>query len=104
MLHTDPRRAMAKNIIRTAIALLTATESKDLDPSDKKIVPVALKKLAAVAHSLGGLKPPSDDSIAARLSAVALSVMNCNEPALKNAAYAQITKAAKMFDEMSQGA
>jgi hypothetical protein len=83
--------------------MLVAAELKDLDASDKRIVPGALKKLADVAQSLGGIKPPSDDSVAGKLSAVAIALMNCNEPDLKRRAYAEVTKAAKIFDEISQG-
>jgi hypothetical protein len=103
MLQTDHRRAIAKAVIHGAIAMLVAAELKDLDPSDKKIIPVALKKLTSLAQSIVSLKPPSNDSVAGKLSAVALSLMNCNDPVLKGAAHAEISKAAKIFDEMSLG-
>lgn len=103
MPEIDHRRAIAKSLIRGAITFLETAEVTALDPSDKKIVPVAHKKLIAVLHSLGSTTPLGDDSTAAKLSAVAASLMHCNAPELKRGAYLEVMKAAKIFDELSQG-
>ena len=78
-------------------------EGKPLDPSDKKIVAVAIRKLATVARSLCRTVPLDDDAAAAKLSAVATSLMNCNDSDLKRGVYAEVAKAATVFDAMSQG-
>jgi hypothetical protein len=83
--------------------MLIAVEAKNLDPSDKKIVPVASKKLATVAKLLSSTSPLVDDAAAAKLSAVASSLMGCNDRDLKRGIYSEVTKAAEIFDALSMG-
>ena len=103
MIEIDHRRAIAASLIQGAAAMLVKAQLKDLDPSDKTIVPAALKKLASVAKSLSSTNPLGDDDAAAKLTAVATSLMNCNNPDLKRSACSEVTKAAKIFDALSQG-
>ncbi len=103
MPQIDHRRGIAKSLIRAAIGLLEAAEAKDLDPSDKKIVPVAHKKLTAMLRSLSSTNPLADDDAAAKLSAVAATLINCNDPDLKRSVHSEVMKAQKIFDAMSQG-
>ena len=83
--------------------MLVVVEARHLDPSDKKIVPVAIKKLATMANSLSSTSPLVDDAAAAKLSAVATSLISCNDPDLKRDVYSEVTKAAEIFDALSQG-
>jgi hypothetical protein len=103
MIEIDHRRAIAASLIHDAAAMLVKAQLKDLDPSDKTIVPGALKKLAIVAKSLSSTNPLGDDDAAAKLTAVATALMNCNNPDLKRSAYSEVVKAAKIFDALSQG-
>jgi hypothetical protein len=103
MPEVDHRRGIAKSLIRDAIAMLTAAASKELEASDKRTVQVSLNKLTAVARSLSSTAPLGDDDAAARLSAVATSLENCSLPELKRGAHSLLAKAAKIFDELSQG-
>jgi hypothetical protein len=98
----DHMREIAKIHIQSAVAMLVAAGAKNLDPSDTKIVPVAMKKLATVARSLSGTSPIGDDAAAAKLSAVAASLMYCNNRELKRDVSSEVTKAAKIFDALAQ--
>jgi hypothetical protein len=104
MPEIDYRRGIAKSLIRDAIAMLTAATSKELEGSDKRTVQVSLNKLTTVARSLSSTAPLGDDDAAARVSAVATSIENCSLPELKRGAHSLLAKAAKIFDELSQGA
>ena len=100
---TDHRRAIAKQLIHDAIALLDVADVKDrLTPSDKKVLQESLKKLSVVWRSLGSISPPGEGHIAAMLSTVATSLMNCDDPDLKHGVYSEVMKAAEIFEEMSQ--
>jgi hypothetical protein len=103
MPQIDQRRTIARQLIHSAFTMLAAAEGKALDPSDKKIVTVATRKLATLARSLSSTAPLDDDAAAAKLSVIATSLMNCNSSDLKRGVYAEVTKAAKIFDAMSQG-
>ena len=104
MIEIDHRRTIAQSLIQGAGAIMVAAEAKgSLDASEAQIIRVALKKLANVARSLSSTNPLGDDDAAAKLTAIATTLMNCNDPDLKGGAYSEITKAAKIFDEFSQG-
>lgn len=95
-------RTIAKIHIQSAIAMLTAAEAKNLDPSDTQIVPAAIRKLTTIARSLSGTSPIGDDAAAAKLSAVAASLLYCNNRDLKRGVSSEVTKAAKIFDALCQ--
>ena len=94
---------IAKRLINDASALLVRIAAKQLEASDKSTVQVSLSKLATVARSLSSTRPLGDDDAAAKLSAVAASLENCSLPELKRGAHSLLAKAAKIFDELSQG-
>ena len=103
MPEIDPRRSIAKRLIHDATTILVAAAAKELVASDKRTVQVALKKLATVARSLSSTRPLGDDDAGAKLSVVAASLGNCSLPELKRGAQSLLAKAAKIFDELSQG-
>jgi hypothetical protein len=103
MPEIDHRRAIAKSLIHDATIMLVAAAAKELEASDKRTVQVSLNKLATVARSLSSTRPLGDDDAAAKLSAVAASLENCSLPELKRGANSLLAKAAKIFDELSQG-
>jgi hypothetical protein len=103
MPEKDHRRGLAKILMRDATAILATAASKELEASDKRTVTVALNKLARIARSFSGTAPLGDDDVAARVSAVAASLENCSLPDLKRGAHSLLARAAKIFDELSQG-
>ncbi len=66
------------------------------------LLAAALRAFVAVARRRHG-GPKHDDDAAAKLSAVAASLGNCSLPELKRGAHSLLAKAAKIFDELSQG-
>jgi hypothetical protein len=103
MTPIDHRRVIATGLIHAAAAKLANAELKDLSTSEKKIVAGGLKKLATIASSLTRTNPLSNDDAAAKLAAVAATLMNCTDSELKRIANTELTQAAKIFDELSQG-
>jgi hypothetical protein len=103
MRELDHRRAIAKRLIHDATTILRAAAAKELEASDRRTVQVSLNKLATVARSLSSTRPLGDDDAGAKLSAVADSLRNCSLPELKRGANSLLTKAAKIFDDLSQG-
>jgi hypothetical protein len=102
MIPIDHRRAIATGLIREASARLAHADLKDLSVSDRKMLSGALKKLATVAASLSRTTRPGDDDAAAKLAAVSAVLTNCKGPDFKLGA-SQLNKAAKIFDDLSQG-
>ena len=103
MPEMDHRRAIAQRLIHDASTILVAAAAKKLVACAKRTVQVSLNKLAMVARSLCSTRPLGDDDAGAKLSAVAASLGNCSLPELKRGAHSLLAKAAKIFDELSQG-
>jgi hypothetical protein len=96
-----PERATAAKLLQSAVAALRKAELKELSPSDRSIVSVALKKLATIARSLSSSNPLSDDDVAARLAAVASALTNCHDKDLKRDIGFEVSQAATIFNVLS---
>jgi hypothetical protein len=103
MPDADPRRRIAKSLISDATTILIAATRKELQASDERTVSVALTKLSRIARSLSSTAPLGDDDAAARIYAVAASLGDCSLTELKRGAHSLLSKAAKIFDDLSQG-
>ena len=101
MVGNDPRRSEAAHHIEEAIKRLETARSRHLDHTDGMIVKDALEGLAVVQRSSSGAGyDPS--RIAARLRQVAAKVHSCVQSDA-SIAYAEVMKAAGIFQAISEG-
>jgi hypothetical protein len=97
----DPRRFQMLEYVREARLLLENALAKPLDHTDVAIVLSAYDGLSIVLRLLGGTGVPSDAVLAARLRAVATSILECSAPEAR-IAYSAIEAAAGLTLAMAE--